>query len=511
MRYKRFGLYATAFALVVGIFGGVPLAPTAFAAARTCTWTGIAGDNKFSTAGNWSDCNNDVPQAGDIVTIDETDVTDNQVLTNDLTVALGGVTLSSALTAWNGAGKNIKLTALKLADNALVSSTGNYNGLYVTVGTPDKVDVIAEGALIISTNHLYYKNLKAAGVLTVGGTTSYYYRAGDTFTRLVVGAIANVSFDATQATHTLAFPIDFQGPRTQAVVFYSYCATFGQYSCAKYGDATWTLSGAISTANTLSVEAGENTTVNFTGAIDRSKITKGASNQGIIQFAGETFTLPKTTVNFEGDTTTSEQIVENQTATLLGKRSGVFVGIGGTIKGTGTMQYLSVMKGAVVAPGLSPGCLTSSSSFYLSGEYQFELGGKTACSEYDQIKITNATSTYPIVNLDDTATLVTSRYNNYNPAQGDVFTIIDQAGTQAIDGTFQNLPEGATFEQNGIVFKISYVGGDGNDVTLTVMNKPVAPDTGFKLLTAQPLLTFAVAAAAALGLFGLARKLQTKR
>jgi autotransporter-associated beta strand protein len=47
-------------------------------------------------------------------------------------------------------------------------------------------------------------------------------------------------------------------------------------------------------------------------------------------------------------------------------------------------------------------------------------------------------------------------------------TIINNDGTDAIGGTFAGLPEGATFTgNNGKRFRISYVGGTGNDVTLT--------------------------------------------
>src|SRR5581483_4157352 len=46
--------------------------------------------------------------------------------------------------------------------------------------------------------------------------------------------------------------------------------------------------------------------------------------------------------------------------------------------------------------------------------------------------------------------------------------LIDNDGTDPIDGTFLDLPEGAIVTSNtGVQFRISYVGGTGNDVTLT--------------------------------------------
>jgi hypothetical protein len=51
--------------------------------------------------------------------------------------------------------------------------------------------------------------------------------------------------------------------------------------------------------------------------------------------------------------------------------------------------------------------------------------------------------------------------------RGQVVEIIDNDGTDPVIGTFRDLPEGAIFEANDESFVVSYVGGDGNDVTLT--------------------------------------------
>src|SRR5204863_5058757 len=54
----------------------------------------------------------------------------------------------------------------------------------------------------------------------------------------------------------------------------------------------------------------------------------------------------------------------------------------------------------------------------------------------------------------------------YNPAPGTQFMIINNDGTDPISGTFNGLPEGATVAVDGLPFRISYVGGTGNDVVL---------------------------------------------
>ncbi|HYC93110.1 MAG TPA: Ig-like domain repeat protein [Thermoanaerobaculia bacterium] len=50
---------------------------------------------------------------------------------------------------------------------------------------------------------------------------------------------------------------------------------------------------------------------------------------------------------------------------------------------------------------------------------------------------------------------------------GETFTLIDNDGSDAITGTFDGLPEGASIALPGATVTISYAGGDGNDVVLT--------------------------------------------
>jgi MYXO-CTERM domain-containing protein len=58
---------------------------------------------------------------------------------------------------------------------------------------------------------------------------------------------------------------------------------------------------------------------------------------------------------------------------------------------------------------------------------------------------------------------------------GDAFTILDKVSAGAIAGQFAGLTEMATFDEAYLdytyEFRISYLGGTGNDVTLTVVNK----------------------------------------
>jgi hypothetical protein len=52
---------------------------------------------------------------------------------------------------------------------------------------------------------------------------------------------------------------------------------------------------------------------------------------------------------------------------------------------------------------------------------------------------------------------------------GTVFTVIDNTAATPIAGTFTNLPDGSIFINKGNTYQVSYQGGDGNDLTLTVI------------------------------------------
>jgi len=52
---------------------------------------------------------------------------------------------------------------------------------------------------------------------------------------------------------------------------------------------------------------------------------------------------------------------------------------------------------------------------------------------------------------------------------GTVLTVIDNYGTNPISGNFLNLRDGATITAGSNTFQANYEGGDGNDLTLTVV------------------------------------------
>ncbi len=137
----------------------------------------------------------------------------------------------------------------------------------------------------------------------------------------------------------------------------------------------------------------------------------------------------------------------------------VFLNPSTEIAGMGSVAALSSV-GGIVQPGQSGiGTLSVDGSldFDADTDYVISLFGPSA-SGYGNIAALGPIdlgSAELIVNL------------NYSPVAPDSFTIIDNLGTNPVTGTFAGLPEGSTVMLGSAPFKISYVGGSGNDVTLT--------------------------------------------
>ena len=74
--------------------------------------------------------------------------------------------------------------------------------------------------------------------------------------------------------------------------------------------------------------------------------------------------------------------------------------------------------------------------------------------------------------------LTLSLLPGFTPLLGDVFTIIDNMGVNPVSGGFL---EGMSISVDGFGFDIDYMGGDGNDVVLTLVSSAV-PAPGVVLL-----------------------------
>lgn len=136
-------------------------------------------------------------------------------------------------------------------------------------------------------------------------------------------------------------------------------------------------------------------------------------------------------------------------------------------------------KSITLAPGGGPAQVTITGNLVLTGgtTLAMKLNGAAPGSGHDQLVINGNGA----VSLGG-ATLRLSL--GFTPVPGTVFTIIDNDLADPVSGAFAGLAEGATTSVSGRSFAISYVGGSGNDVTLTDIGPTPVPTT--TILTAVP-------------------------
>lgn len=152
----------------------------------------------------------------------------------------------------------------------------------------------------------------------------------------------------------------------------------------------------------------------------------------------------------------------------------VFVNTSGTLSGDGKIGNLNMTAGqnGTVTPGTQTSnvaVLTTSGIIAQSsvGVFSFDLNtsGTVAGTAYDQLAVNGN------VNLSGRPVLDVNL--NFAPiARGTSYTIINNDGSDPVVGTFNGQAEGSLITVldttgNSVSYRISYVGGTGNDVTLT--------------------------------------------
>jgi hypothetical protein len=150
--------------------------------------------------------------------------------------------------------------------------------------------------------------------------------------------------------------------------------------------------------------------------------------------------------------------------------SATTVDAGATLAGHGTVGDVTVLAGGILSPGGASANRLHSGNIVLdlNSHFAVQLGGPhPGLNGYDQLDVTGT------VNL-GSAKLNLSLIGAFHPNSGEKFEIINNDGSDAVTGTFAGLAEGGHLVAGGEVFRISYHGGDGNDVVLTALHQATA-------------------------------------
>jgi autotransporter-associated beta strand protein len=208
---------------------------------------------------------------------------------------------------------------------------------------------------------------------------------------------------------------------------------------------------------------GNNLTVDTTAGspVDVHAIVSGAGN--LVKTNAGTLTL------WSNNTYTGTTVLKGGTLQVYGTQPASPVNLfAGTFYGQGTVGPITALGSGspstvVFRPGLTRSTMTSSNlTLNSAATFQVNLNGLVAGASYDTLLVHGS------VSLND-ATLLVSL--GFTPSVGDSFFIINNDGTDPVSGTFNGLPEGTLFNVGSAYFRITYTGGDGNDVVLTRVSR----------------------------------------
>ncbi len=239
----------------------------------------------------------------------------------------------------------------------------------------------------------------------------------------------------------------------------------GQLNTGSLDQTIGSLAGSgtvLINAGTLTA-GGNNASTTFSGTLAGTSGHFIKTGSGMLSFTG---------VSLLGDSST----VQNGTLDVGGAFHGVLaVTAPGALCGSGTVSW--VIGNGVVSPGSlhGPGTLRGGPLLMLSaGRFRVHLNGSEPGSGYDRF-LTDFD-----VSLNG-CTLETSL--TFPSAAGAQFVILRKDTAGPVTGTFSGLPEGATLHIGGAQFRISYTGGDGNDVELLQLTAPPQPEiSGFSIV-----------------------------
>ncbi|MBK9180828.1 MAG: cell wall-binding repeat-containing protein [Acidimicrobiales bacterium] len=448
--------------------GFTAVAPAASAFGAQADWDG-------STSGDWQvDANwaaDTQPANNDLAVFPASAASGTRTVTNHPTLSLAGIAFdqlpagtNTGYTIERVAGRTVTLLAtdafpenLSFIDSNLpATNTINADLVMAEPGPADEtiLSVDAPSRLVINGQISGAGKMRVIGIdngvveLTGANGTYGGVIAVDTFGFLRVtnsAALGNTA-SGTDTSGTL----QLVGPLSVAEPLVLSSGTL-QSSRVGTNATSASLSGPVQLegSNSVNVDEGVDLTINGLVSFGPLPIVGGLTKGGNGTLV---LTQPNT---YDGPTA-----VNAGRLFVNGDQTGNTVTVaGGTLGGIGIVGTVTA-TGGMVAPGqVTPltGILRATGNYdqQVGATFEVDVNGATPGTEHDQLRVDGA------VNLAGPLKVVGT------PAAGTTFVIVNKTSAGAVTGTFQNLAEGATLTSTtGAVFKITYKGGDGNDVVL---------------------------------------------
>ena len=394
-----------------------------------------------------------------------------------------------------GAARASLLTTLRVAAGAgddtltlgLDPADAGFSFIDLNGGTGvDQLVVIAAGlGQLITYNPTSGAARVGSTPLFVTGVDSFTLEAVGTTTRLVVNGRDGVADVITQevgetdqrGTITVQglLPITYRGLGAGSILFLNGLTGSDTFNITPLVNAQINIDAGAGT-DTLKIN-GESLEYRFGGDLGSgffpvpegdigSREVRFANSRGSVP-APETLELSNGVFTVSGSIPSDVTVAVNNGATLHAFHPPRFLFGPLMVNAEGTMSP------GTPSPGPNVAVLETGDTIFTSGSIlRLELNGLHE-TQHDLLRI-NGTINLGGANLD--ATLM-----SYTPQIGDVLVIVRNDGTDAVTGTFSGLDEGERLDISGRPFRISYRGGDGNDVVLTAVG-PAQTISGFTLI-----------------------------
>lgn len=174
--------------------------------------------------------------------------------------------------------------------------------------------------------------------------------------------------------------------------------------------------------------------------------------------------------NYSGGTSINggKLVVNNKSGSGTG--SGPVQVNAGRLGGKGTIAGAVIVgtgsgPGAVLTPGnnaTTHGTLTIQSTLTFKSDATYNFSLRSSISAADEVVANGVT-------INSGAQFTFAGVGATALSTGKVFKVIDNTAATSITGVFSNLADRSTFTSNGSTYQANYEGGDGNDLTLTVV------------------------------------------
>jgi Bacterial Ig-like domain (group 3)/Right handed beta helix region len=453
-------------------------------------WTGDGSDNLWSDPANWLGAS--APEPGDVLTFDGTPQTTVNDFPDD--TAFGGIRFLSPsgfgpdLPTWQVSGNEVVLSGsdailsdpspagseavvyfnlpVQLSSDITVRTTSADSAFEMsdvdTAGHTLSVDaqgevyltgaitgsgglVLKEGFLLLEGNNSYTgPTILQAGTVHADTPTAF----GDGVTGTEVQSGVNL-----QVSASLAEPLTLDAGST---LYLSNPTLVLSGALVSHGGEIATVGGQITGSVTLDGAIYLLTT----GPLFVSGNINESSPDSSLAIGGNGFAG---TVDLSGICTyTGTTDVYNGTLQvdgILNDSGGVYID-GATLDGSGAISANVYGNGTI-----NPGNVSALGTLSINGDCQ--SSGTLTCTiagphQLDQV---NVSGNVDLLGCNLQVTLA----SGYTPTVGTQFEIINNTGSNTVTNTIAGLPEGSFFTAGSTEFSISYAGGDGNDVVLTVV------------------------------------------